>query len=124
MAEIRKHRPHESAIGRAVREAMGESVQPVTPGEPARGTDPFDPEGVPAATPATPPGAASLPASFDRQAGWLLLDAQQVQAISAPIRDQASPTADPTDDADADWDDPDNPNVGGENTDRPDGGAA
>jgi hypothetical protein len=111
MAEIRKHHPQESAIGRAVREAMGESVQPVIPGEPAA-ADPFDSEATPSGTANTVPGAASLPTTFDQQTGWLLLDAQQVQAISAPIRDQASPTLNLTDDPEADWQDTDDPDAG------------
>jgi len=111
MAEIRKHRPQESAIGRAVREAMGESVQPITPGE-AAAVDPFDPEATPSGTVNAVPGAASLPTFLDQSAGWLLVDAEQVQAISAPIRGQASPPPDLTDDPDADRQDTDDPDAG------------
>jgi hypothetical protein len=44
MAEIRKHNPQANDIARAVREAMGETIRPITPGaEPSRDDEGFDP---------------------------------------------------------------------------------
>lgn len=45
MAEIRKHNPVTSDIGQQVREQLGETVRPVTPGTPKHepGDDDYDP---------------------------------------------------------------------------------
>lgn len=47
MAEIRKHNPKTSSIGDLVRAAAGETIRPVTPGEPNQAPtqrpDSFDP---------------------------------------------------------------------------------
>ncbi|GAA1390567.1 hypothetical protein [Luteococcus peritonei] len=80
MAEIRKHKTSapNSAIAKALEQALGAAVRPVTPGAPPRPNQPENPH----VAPPTAGAAAPLPGS-----GWVSLSPQAAPKV-AKQRDQ------------------------------------
>lgn len=102
MAEIRKHKPHTSAIGDQVREAIGGVPRPNRPGERPEGEDPFFAEELTGAQGAGA-AAAKLPAAgqlggftlrVSDRSGLVSLGTDQVRALASVIREETDVEAD------------------------------
>lgn len=77
MAEIRKHRPGQSAVAEAIEKAMGAAVKPVTPGAPSQPGRPSA-AGVP-----QPPSFGAVPGA----GSWVPITPDAVPVVPKHVED-------------------------------------